>query len=75
MCHGTLLKAGIIGEMWFGVGIKKHLHPSANEECRRLYNESILVNNYLAIFEPFCHLCNPTSCFSSYKLIEAKEFI
>jgi len=32
---------------------KKHLHPSANEECMRLYNESILVNDYLAIITAF----------------------
>ncbi len=28
--------------------IKKHLHPSLYERCRWLYNESILVSNYLA---------------------------
>jgi hypothetical protein len=35
---------------WFAVGTKKHPHPSANEECRCLYNEAI---NYLAIINCF----------------------
>ncbi len=35
----------ITGEVGFGVGIKKHLHPSVYEECRCLYNEVLLVNN------------------------------
>ena len=30
---------------------KKHLHPSVYEECRRLYNESILVNNLSSCYE------------------------
>jgi len=51
-------------EMWFGVGRYKNTYtPSANEECRCMCNESILVNNYLAIFNSFLfpyvalHLC------------------
>jgi hypothetical protein len=39
--------------VWGRVDIKKHLHPSEYEECRRLYNEAILINNYLAFINCF----------------------
>ncbi len=45
--------------------IKKRLHPSLDEECRRRYNESNLVNNYLAFINGF--LFPSTSCFCTCK--------
>ncbi len=43
--------------------IKKHPHPSANEECRCLYNEAI---NYLAfncfLFPSASYFCACKSC-------------
>ncbi len=33
--------------------IKKRLNPSVNEEFRRLYNEAIMINNYLCISHCF----------------------
>ncbi len=32
---------------------RKRPHSSVYEECRRLYNEAILVNNYLAFITAF----------------------
>ncbi len=34
-----------VDEVLGKVDIKKHLHPSANEECRRLHNETKIENN------------------------------
>ena len=49
------------------LAIKKRLHPSMYEECRRLYNESILLIDYLAIINCFLlpstsYLCTCKSC-------------
>jgi hypothetical protein len=53
---------GAWGNMIAKECIKKHLHPSVLEECRRLYNESILVNNYLAIINSFLFPSSPYFC-------------
>jgi len=45
--------------------MEKHLHPSVYEECRRAYNESILVNDYLAFIN--CLLFPFASCSDSCK--------
>ncbi len=60
--QGLGMGAGVV---WGGVGIKKHLHPSEYEECRCLYNESILVNNYLTFIN--CFLFPSTSYFCPCK--------
>ena len=41
-----------------GEYIKKNPHPPVYEECRRIYDESILVNSYLAIIYPFLDAFN-----------------
>jgi hypothetical protein len=45
------------------VDIKKHLHLSADEECRRLCNEAILVNNYLGFINCFLLVVSASSTF------------
>ncbi len=41
--------------------LKKHPHPSDNEECISLCHESVLVNNYLAIISCFLFRLHLTS--------------